>query len=187
MFTVSLSSKKRPAHDAARRAQGLLASWDVRSDPCDDAWAFVSCNCSETVPALAGADCAAANGGPAGRRVLALAVGGLDRTAGRQLVGPLDAALGGLSQLHTLDLHDNRLQARGPARGCLPPSAAADRTPFQGSQTAGRRRCRDARECCRARRPGPPRPRRRRGTAGRLSGVRGPAARRARCRTRWAT
>ncbi len=122
MFTASLSSKKRPAHDAARRAQGLLASWDVRSDPCDDAWAFVSCNCSETVPALAGADCAAANGGPAGRRVLALAVGGLDRTAGRQLVGPLDAALGGLSQLHTLDLHDNRLQARGPARA---PACAA--------------------------------------------------------------
>ena len=42
----------------------------------------------------------------------ALAVGGLDRTAGRQLVGPLSAALGALGQLHTLDLHDNRLQAR---------------------------------------------------------------------------
>ncbi len=89
-----------------------MGSWDVRSDPCDDAWTFVSCNCSETAPALVGPDCAAANGGPAARRVLSLAVGGLDRTAGRQLVGPLSPALANLGQLHTLDLHDNRLQAR---------------------------------------------------------------------------
>lgn len=94
------------------RRQGLLGSWDVRSDPCDDAWTFVSCNCSETAPALVGPDCAAANGGPAARRVLSLAVGGLDRTAGRQLVGPLSPALANLGQLHTLDLHDNHLQAR---------------------------------------------------------------------------
>ena len=48
----------------------------------------------------------------------ALAVGGLDRTAGRQLVGPLSAALGALGQLHTLDLHDNRLQARPLPAAC---------------------------------------------------------------------
>ena len=54
-------------------------------------------------------------------------MGGLDRTAGRQLVGPLSAALGALGQLHTLDLHDNRLQARA----CLQPTLGASRRTLQ--------------------------------------------------------
>ena len=68
--TPAVHSLRTGAERRVPHPQGLLASWSVRSDPCDDAWALVSCNCSETAPPLVGVDCAAANGGPGSRRVL---------------------------------------------------------------------------------------------------------------------
>ncbi len=90
-------------------AQGLLTTWSNTSDPCDDGWAFVSCNCTDTYPVLSPSDCTAAKGTPSSRRVLVLAVSGVIRTRGRKLHGPISAAIANLTELRIFDLHDNAL------------------------------------------------------------------------------
>ena len=97
------------AHSFPLLVQGLLTTWSNTSDPCDDAWAFVSCNCTDTYPVLSPSDCTAAEGDPNSRRVLVLAIIGVIRTRGRQLRGPISAAVANLTELRILDLHDNAL------------------------------------------------------------------------------
>lgn len=89
--------------------QGLLQSWSNSSDPCDDGWAYVSCNCSDTYPEINSTECSATEGDASSRRVLLLAVGGVIRTKGRQLYGTLPESIANLTELRTLDMHDNRL------------------------------------------------------------------------------
>lgn len=76
----------------------------------------MSCNCKDTYPEVNATDCSAAEGDAANRRVLVLAVGGVIRTKGRQLRGPISSALANLTELRTLDLHDNRLSVRMQSR-----------------------------------------------------------------------
>ena len=90
-------------------AQGLLTTWNSTTDPCDDGWHFVSCNCNGTFPPISGSDCAAAEGDTSNRRVLMLSLGNVITTKGRQLYGPLSPGLGNLTELRTLDAHDNHL------------------------------------------------------------------------------
>ena len=103
------------AHSLPLLVQGLLTTWSNTSDPCDNAWAFVSCNCTDTYPALSPSDCTAAEGDPNSRRVLVLAISGVTRTRGRQLHGPISAAIANLTELRIVDLHDNALSV-SPAR-----------------------------------------------------------------------
>jgi hypothetical protein len=91
-------------------AQGLLSSWTSASDPCDDAWAFLSCNCSSVYPALSAPECSNVTVDFSSRRVLVLEIGPIVRTQGRQLQGSIPDALGNLTELRTLDLHGNNLR-----------------------------------------------------------------------------
>ncbi|EIE20201.1 hypothetical protein COCSUDRAFT_67530 [Coccomyxa subellipsoidea C-169] len=88
---------------------GLLSSWTAASDPCDNEWAFLSCNCSSVYPALSAAECSRVTLDPSSRRVLVLEIGPIVRTQGRQLQGSIPDALGNLTELRTLDLHGNNL------------------------------------------------------------------------------
>ena len=105
--------------------QGLLTTWDSRTDPCDDGWHFVSCNCNQTFPQINTLECAAAEGDTGNRRVLMLMLGNVITTKGRQLYGPLSPGLGNLTELRTLAMHDNHLsvwhpQALRPSLHSLP-------------------------------------------------------------------
>ncbi|CAL8470951.1 g10493 [Coccomyxa elongata] len=94
--------------------EGLLSSWNNATDPCDDDWAFLSCNCSSVYPPLSTAECSSVAADPGNRRVLVLEVGSVVRTQGRQLGGSIANALGNLTELRTLDLHGNRLEGTLP-------------------------------------------------------------------------
>ena len=113
----------RQALKCMRMMQGLLQSWSNTTDPCDDGWAYVSCNCTDTYPEINSTECSAAEGNASSRRVLVLAVGGVIRTKGRQLYGTVPESIANLTELRTLDLHDNRLtvKPRLPtlAKACL--------------------------------------------------------------------
>ena len=101
--------------------QGLLRSWNSSSDPCDDSWAYVSCNCADTFPVINSTECTAAESNASGKRVLVLAVGGVITTYGRQLVGTIPESLANLTELRVLDLHDNDFSV-GPfwlLQGCM--------------------------------------------------------------------
>ncbi len=95
-----------------RVVQSLLQSWSNSSDPCDNGWAYVSCNCSDTYPEINSTECSAAEGDASSRRVLVLSVGGVIRTKGRQLYGTIPESIADLTELRTLDLHDNRLSVQ---------------------------------------------------------------------------
>lgn len=90
--------------------QGLLNTWSNSTDPCDDGWAYVSCNCSDTYPEINATECSALENNASNRRVLLLSIGGVIRTKGRQLYGSIPSSLANLTELRTIDLHDNRLQ-----------------------------------------------------------------------------
>jgi hypothetical protein len=94
--------------------QGLLSSWRASTDPCDDGWEFLSCNCSGIYPPLSAQQCASATSDPSGQRVLQLVMGSIIQTQGRRLVGTVPAALGNLTGLRVLDLHGNELRV-GPS------------------------------------------------------------------------
>ena len=89
--------------------QGLLATWNATSDPCDDAWAFTSCACADVYPSLSAADCANVTANASARHVLVLEIGPVIKTQGRQLAGSVSASLGNLTSLRILDLHGNLL------------------------------------------------------------------------------
>lgn len=100
-------------------AQGLLSSWMNSTDPCDDEWTFLSCNCTGIYPPLAPAECSNVTSDPANRRVLQLAVGSIIQTQGRQLSGSIPEALGNLTELRVLDLHANNLRVRMGISQCV--------------------------------------------------------------------
>ena len=115
MHHAAASKRLKGAHSLPLLVQGLLTTWSNTSDPCDNAWAFVSCNCTDTYPVLSPSDCTAAEGDPNSRRVLVLAISGVTRTRGRQLHGPISAAIANLTELRIIDLQDNALSV-SPAR-----------------------------------------------------------------------
>lgn len=97
-----------------------MSSWTNATDPCDNEWAFVSCNCSSVYPPLSTAECSSVAADPGNRRVLVLEVGSVVRTQGRQLGGSISDALGSLTELRTLDLHGNRLEVSTWPLCCMP-------------------------------------------------------------------
>jgi Leucine rich repeat N-terminal domain len=105
---------------------GLLDTWVPSTDPCDDTWKGVYCNCS-FVNLFAPETICNVTANPDALRVLILDLGTLrGQEPNETLYGTLSPYLGNLTELFYLDLQGNNLRVGAPSRLSVCLSAASE-------------------------------------------------------------